>query len=115
VNFGRKACAQVVSTALKAAGALEKVTLNVRDLVKTLKGKGWAEVTPPPFKEGDVITWATYDWNGDGKIDPDTHVGIMVKDGGTFKAMNNSSSLKKPQMTSPYAFKRVSRVLRKAA
>lgn len=114
VNYGRLACAKVVSTALKAAGAIENVMLNVRDLVAKLRGKGWTEVTPPPFKEGDVITWATYDYNKDGKIDNDTHVGIMVKNGGSFRAMNNSSSLRTPRYSDPYSM-RVSRVLRKAA
>jgi len=94
VNYGTKACAQFVSTALKDAGVLNRVYLGVPDLVTALKGKGYSEVSAPPFKAGDVVTWRTYDRNGDGKKDNDTHVGIMCMDG---KALSNSSSQRMPR------------------
>lgn len=115
VGYGNLACAKVVTTALKNAGALTKVHLNVRSTVADLKSKGWREVTVPPFAEGDVITWKTYDYTGDGVKDPDTHVGIMVKDGNSFKAMNNSSRLRTPRLSDPYSVGPITRVLRKVA
>lgn len=115
VDYGNLACAKVVTTALKNAGALNSVRLNVRSTVADLKAKGWREVTVPPFAEGDVITWKTYDYTGDGVKDPDTHVGIMVKEGSSFKAMNNSSRLRTPRLSDPYAVGPISRVLRKVA
>lgn len=113
VAYGNLACAQVATTALKNAGALDKVHLNCRSTVSDLKSKGWKEVKVPPFAEGDVITWKTYDYTGDGIKDNDTHIGIMVKEGNTYKAMNNSSSLKTPRLSDPYAIGPISRVLRK--
>ena len=112
VNYGSKACAKVATTALKNAGALDKVYLNCRDSVKALKAKGWVEVTPPPYQEGDVVTWKTYDYTGDGIKDDDTHIGIIVKEGNTYKAMNNSSSLKTPRISN-INIAPISRVLRK--
>jgi uncharacterized protein YgiM (DUF1202 family) len=113
VDYGNKACAQVASTALKNAGAMNRVVLNVRSLVADLKAQGWREVSVPPFKEGDVITWKTYDYTGDGVKDPDTHVGIIVKEGNTYMAMNNSSRLRMPRLSPPYSIGPVTRVLRK--
>ncbi|MDD3148931.1 MAG: SH3 domain-containing protein, partial [Candidatus Riflebacteria bacterium] len=89
VAGGRLACAKVVTTALKNAGALSQVHLNCRSTVTDLKSKGWKEVKVPPFAEGDVITWKTYDYTGDGIKDPDTHIGIIIKEGNSYKAMNN--------------------------
>ncbi|MBU1107498.1 MAG: SH3 domain-containing protein [Candidatus Riflebacteria bacterium] len=113
VDYGNLACAKVVTTALKNAGALSRVQLNVRSTVADLKSAGWKEVKVPPFAEGDVITWKTYDYTGDGVKDPDTHVGIIVKEGNSYKAMNNSSSLRKPRLSDPYSIGPVCRVLRK--
>ena len=113
VDYGNKACAKVATTALKNAGALDSVYLNCRTTVAKLKEKGWVEVTPPPYQEGDVITWKTYDYTGDGVKDEDTHIGIIVKEGNTYKAMNNSSSLKTPRI-SDINIAPISRVLRKA-
>lgn len=113
VGYGNLACAKVVTTALKNAGALSKVHLNVRSTVSDLKSHGWKEVKVPPFAEGDVITWKTYDYTGDGVKDPDTHVGIIVKEGNSYMAMNNSSRLRTPRLTTPYAIGPITRVLRK--
>jgi uncharacterized protein YgiM (DUF1202 family) len=115
VDYGNLACAQVVTTALVNAGALDRVQLNVRSTVSDLRAKGWQEVSAPPYQEGDVITWKTYDYTGDGVKDPDTHVGIIVKDGNNYMAMNNSSRLRMPRLTSPTGPGPVSRVLRKVA
>ncbi len=113
VAYGNLACAQVASTALKNAGAINKVHLNCRSTIADLRSNGWKEVKVPPFAEGDVITWKTYDYTGDGIKDDDTHIGIIVKEGNTYKAMNNSSSLKTPRLSDPYAIGPISRVLRK--
>ncbi|HNV71038.1 MAG TPA: hypothetical protein PKO06_15150, partial [Candidatus Ozemobacteraceae bacterium] len=77
-----------------------------------LKAHGWKEVSAPPYREGDVITWKTYDYTGDGVKDPDTHIGIILKEGGSFKAMNNSSRLRTPRITD-IGIAPVTRVLRK--
>lgn len=114
VSGGQLACAQVATTALKNAGALNNVHLNCRSAVTDLKSRGWKEVSVPPFREGDVILWKTYDYTGDGIKDPDTHIGIMVKEGNTFKAMNNSSSLRTPRLSDPYSIGPITRVLRKS-
>ncbi len=114
VSGGRLACAKVVSTALKNAGVLNQVHLNCRSTVTDLKSKGWKEVSVPPWAEGDVILWKTYDYTGDGIKDPDTHIGIILKEGNSYKAMNNSSSLRTPRITDPYAIGPITRVLRKA-
>lgn len=114
VRYGKKACAAVVTTALKIAGVLKRVYTGVLKTISVLHRKGWKEVRVPPFQAGDVITWRTYDRNGDGKKDNDTHIGIIVKKGNTFKAMSNSSRLKMPRYTSPY-YVPITRVLRKVS
>ncbi len=110
VNYGRLACAQFVSTALKDAGAVSRVQLGVTGVVADLKSRGWKEVSAPPFKPGDVITWKTYDRSGDGVKDNDTHIGIIGNDG---QAISNSSSQKTPRRHSIY-YAPICRVLRKA-
>ncbi|GAB4270195.1 MAG: hypothetical protein Kow0029_06820 [Candidatus Rifleibacteriota bacterium] len=115
VDYGNLACAKVVTTALKNAGALTKVHLNVRSAVADLKSKGWQEVSVPPYQEGDVITWKTYDYTGDGIKDPDTHIGIIVKEGNSYMAMNNSSRLRTPRLSTPTSIGPITRVLRKVA
>ena len=112
VSGGRLACAKVATTALKNAGALDSVVLNCRSAVKNLKAKGWKEVSAPPYQEGDVVTWKTYDYTGDGVKDEDTHIGIILKEGNSYKAMNNSSSLRTPRITD-INIAPISRVLRK--
>lgn len=112
VEYGNKACAQVVSTALVNAGVMKAPVLGVLSVLSDLRKKGWQEVSVPPFKDGDVITWKTYDRTGDGVNDPDTHIGIMMKDGGTYKAFSNSSRLRMPRLHDPY-YCPVTRVMRK--
>lgn len=110
VNYGNLACAQFVSTALKDAGAVSRVQLGVRGVVDDLKSRGWKEVSAPPFKPGDVVTWKTYDRTGDGVKDNDTHIGIMGNDG---QAISNSSSQKMPRRHSVY-YCPICRVLRQS-
>jgi hypothetical protein len=111
VAGGKLACAKFVSTVLHDAGVMN-VVLNVRSLVKILKSKGWVEVSPPPWKKGDVVTWKTYDYTGDGIKDPDTHVGIVdVVSGSGARAISNSSSKRYPRETSVH-YCPISRVLR---
>lgn len=108
VNYGNLACAQFVSTALKDAGVVDQVRLGVSGVVSDLKSRGWKEVSVPPFAAGDVITWKTYDADGDGADDDDSHIGIIGNDG---QAISNSSSLKMPRKHSVY-YQPISRVLR---
>lgn len=110
VGYGNVACAQVVTTALKNAGAVNSVVLGVLSAIDMLKDKGWKEVSAPPFKPGDVVTWKTYDRSGDGVKDADTHIGI-VESGTT--CISNSSSQKMPRRHDVY-YQPISRVLRKA-
>ena len=109
VDGGNLACAQVASTILKRAGAVDSVVLNVHGVIDLLKNKGWKEVSAPPFQPGDVITWKTYDSTGDGVKDSDTHVGV-IENGTTCVA--NSSSRKMPSRCDAY-FAPISRVMRK--
>lgn len=95
-NNGRLGCAQVVSTILREAGAMSQVRLGVLDVLSDLRGSGWADVSPPPWQDGDVVTWSTYDRDGDGQKDPDTHIGIIRMIDGTPYAVNNSSSQRMP-------------------
>jgi len=110
VNGGRLACAQFVSTALKDAGVLTSQILGVPALVTALRSKGYSQVTAPPFQTGDIVTWRTYDRNGDGRKDDDTHVGVMCADG---KALSNSSSQRMPRKHDVF-YAPICRVLRKA-
>ena len=95
-NGGRKGCAQVVSTALKEAGVLNKTTLGVLPLMSDLQSKGWRKVGKNNIQDGDVVTWATYDRDGDGRKDANTHVGIVVRENGQLYVVNNSSSRRRP-------------------
>jgi hypothetical protein len=104
----------VASTILKRAGAIARIRLSVRDVVKDLYGHGWIAVKPPPWRDGDVVTWRSYDRDGDGRRDPDTHIGIVLIQGGTPYVVDNSTSqrrvVKRELGALPYP---VSRVMRK--
>ncbi len=82
-------CAQVVTTALKAAGVVSQICLNVNGTVGMLQNVGWKLVDVPPYQSGDVLTWTV-----SGR--PNAHIGIVVKQGNSYKAMNNSSSMLRP-------------------
>jgi hypothetical protein len=94
---GRLGCAQVVSTIMKKAGIMDTIELGVLGVLDKLRGGGWRNVRPPPYRDGDVITWATYDRSGDGKVDPDTHVGVVVVQGGSPYIIANSSTNRRPE------------------
>ncbi len=109
---GSLGCAQVVTTALMAAGVKTGIQLAVLNTIPQLKKLGWQEVRVPPYRAGDVITWKTYDRTGDGVMDNDTHIGIIMTSGNTAQAMSNSSSIKRPSLHSAN-YSPVCRVLRK--
>lgn len=90
VDGGNLACAQVVSTALVSAGALDRVQLNCDSVVSDLRAKGWQRVNVPPYQEGDVVTWTT-------SRGPGRHIGIIIKDGSSYAAISNSSSQRTPR------------------
>ncbi|MBI4859733.1 MAG: hypothetical protein HY815_05655 [Candidatus Riflebacteria bacterium] len=94
---GNLGCAQVATTILKNAGAIGKVVLGVLAAIDLLRDKGWRDVTPPPYKDGDVITWKTYNRDGIPGDDPDTHIGVIVIENGKTYAVNNSSSHRRPE------------------
>jgi hypothetical protein len=91
VDGGNLACAQVVSTALRDAGVLSRVSLNCDQVVSDLRAVGWQRVSVPPYQEGDVVTWTT-------SRGPGRHIGIIVKQGSSFKAISNSSSARTPRV-----------------
>ena len=97
---GSLGCAQVVTTALMAAGVNTGIQLGVLATIPKLKSLGWKEVSVPPYRAGDVITWRTYDRTGDGRKDDDTHIGIIMTSGNSAQAMSNSSSIKRPSLHS---------------
>ncbi|GAB4280390.1 MAG: hypothetical protein Kow0029_24920 [Candidatus Rifleibacteriota bacterium] len=90
VDGGNLACALVVSTALKNAGVLTRTHLNCDAVVADLRSKGWQRVDVPPYQEGDVVTWTT-------SRGPGRHIGIIVRDGSSYAAISNSSSLRTPR------------------
>lgn len=105
VDGGNLACAQVVSTALKNAGVLSRVSLNCDQVVADLRAVGWQRVSVPPYREGDVVTWTT-------SRGPGRHIGIIIKQGSSFKAMSNSSSQRTPRVTE-INYMPITQVLRK--
>ena len=109
---GRLGCAQVVTTALEAAGVNTGIQLGVLSALDRLRGLGWQEVEVPPYQAGDVITWRTYDRSGNGRNDDDTHIGIIMNSGNNVQAMSNSSSRRMPRVHSA-TYAPVCRVLRK--
>ncbi|NCB37774.1 MAG: hypothetical protein EOM80_03310 [Erysipelotrichia bacterium] len=106
VDGGNLACAKVVSTALKSAGVLSRVSLNCDGVVADLKAVGWKKVSVPPYQEGDVVTWTT-------SRGPGRHIGIIVKQGSTYKAISNSSSQRTPRVHE-INYMPITQVLRKA-
>jgi hypothetical protein len=97
-NGGAYGCAQVVSTILRRAGTFPRVTLDAFDLRDSLLARGWFKTSKNQFMNGDVVFWSTYDWNGDGRRDADTHVGVIVMRGNTPYVVQNSSSMRRPVM-----------------
>ena len=89
-NGGRLGCAQVVTTALKAAGVINETSLGCIQTIGLLEDAGWKEVDVPPYQAGDVIFWETY-------TSGPSHVGIIMTSGNSATAMSNSSSQQKPR------------------
>lgn len=85
VNNGRLACAQVVSTALVNAGVLSRVQVNCDRVVEDLRAVGWRRVNPPPYQDGDVVTWTT-------SRGPGRHIGIIVREGNRYMAISNRNT-----------------------
>ena len=104
-NGGRLGCAQVVTTALKAAGVLNQTSLGCVQTIGLLEKAGWKSVKVPPYQAGDVIFWETY------KTGP-SHVGIIMTSGNTATAMSNSSSQRKPRYHDAN-YQKVVKVMRK--
>lgn len=95
VQGGVLACAKVVSTILKEAGILTDITISVDKTVEALKNQGWKYSDKPVI--GGVVIWdRTKDF-------PNKHIGIVI---GGNQAVNNSSYLKMPVITSIYDEKR---------
>jgi len=103
---GRLGCAQVVTTILKDAGALNRISLGVLESKRLLKARGWREVKAPPFRKGDVVCWRTYIKTRD------SHIGVVVKSGGKFMVVDNSSSRRRPVLRSIYTHGSPTTVLR---
>lgn len=112
-NNGSLGCAQVVTTALMNAGVKTNIHLGVLATIPALKKLGWKQVSVPPYRAGDVITWRTYDRTGNGVKDDDTHIGIILQSGNSVQAMSNSSTRKVPSIHSA-TYAPVCRVLRQA-
>ena len=99
-NGGNLGCAQVVTTALVAAGVLPArsssgglgyASLGCSETISLLNQAGWTAVQAPPYQAGDVIFWQTY------RSGP-SHVGIVMTSGNSATAMSNSSSKHKPRL-----------------
>ncbi len=95
---GNLGCAQVATSVLCAAGALDATdscgglpyaTLGCETAINMLEAKGWQSVDYPPYQAGDVVFWTTY-------LPGASHVGIVMNSGNSAQAMNNSSSMRQP-------------------
>lgn len=87
-NGGRLGGAQVVSTILQRAGALDRMHLDVAGLRRDLKRRGWGCVPPPSIQPGDVVVWRT---SGSRR-----NVGVAVEHGGRICVVQNNSDVRRP-------------------
>ena len=122
--LGSLGCAQVVSTALINAGILDNTILLTTGVMDALAEKGWVEMSPdnpdpakrvPPYQAGDVVTWTTTS-SSPGQGGEDGHIGIIVENGNSVKAMHNSYNGGNPKpviadMTDCYPVTRIMRKL----
>lgn len=94
VSGGRLACAQVATTILKEAGALDQVILNVDGSEQALLKKGWRKHLGPP-QAGDVIIWGRLPSTiVDGVSKPGhKHIGIMTSN---TTCIDNNSNIQMP-------------------
>ena len=113
-QLGSLGCAQVATTALVAAGALDAkasskglpyASLNCTGTISMLEAKGWSSVSWPPYQAGDVVFWETY------QPGP-SHVGIVMNSGNSAQAMNNSSSGQAPHYSDITSMK-ICKIMRK--
>ena len=113
-QLGSLGCAQVATTALVAAGALDAkasskglpyASLNCTGTISMLEAKGWQSVSWPPYQAGDVVFWETY------QPGP-SHVGIVMNSGNSAQAMNNSSSGQAPHYSDITSMK-ICKIMRK--
>ncbi len=113
-QLGSLGCAQVATTALVAAGALDAkasskglpyASLNCTGTISMLEAKGWSSVSWPPYQAGDVVFWETY------QPGP-SHVGIVMNSGNSAQAMNNSSSGQCPRYSDITSMK-ICKIMRK--
>lgn len=85
---GNLGCADVVSTALRAAGVPIPIILGVDDVVAALLRLGWRDVDKAGYADGCVIVWAAIPQSNGHK-----HIGILAHDAaGQLTAINNSSN-----------------------
>ena len=113
-QLGSLGCAQVATTALVAAGALDQrassgglgyASLGCLQTIDMLEEKGWSSVSWPPYQAGDVVFWETY-------LPGPSHVGIVMNSGNSAQAMNNSSSGQAPHYSDIEAMK-ICKIMRK--
>lgn len=104
---GNLGCANVVTKCLKDAGVINWINLGVYPTADRLKREGWKKVRPPPFQAGDVVIWGPPPGGRHG------HIGIAMSNGNNVQVMNNSSSQRKPILSSAMN-RAVDYVMRKA-
>lgn len=94
VSGGKLACAQVATTILKEAGALDQIILNVDGSEQALLKKGWRKHLDSP-QPGDVIIWGRLPSTiVDGVARPGhKHIGIMTS---TTTCIDNNSNVQMP-------------------
>lgn len=96
---GNLGCAQVASTALESAGAIQGVELSVNGLVDKLRGQGWSEVE---VRVGAVVAR---------QGSAGSHIGVVIESQGSLAVMHNSSGAREPRITSVDGFGSITVVL----
>ena len=108
---GNLGCANVVSAVLKKAGVpvWSLSVSGVKSQLLALKApNNWKLVSPPPYQPGYVVCWSAPSGSIHG------HIGVVVKNGNTYSAMNNSSGSRKPILSTPVNHRKIACVLRRA-
>lgn len=96
---GALGCAQVASTALENAGAIQGVELSVNGLVDKLRGQGWVEV--------QACVGAVVARQGEAG----SHIGVVIQQEGGLAVMHNSTGAREPRITSVEGFGTITVVL----
>jgi hypothetical protein len=89
---GNLGCAQVASTALQNAGAIQGVELSVNGLVSKLQGQGWGEAQ---CRVGAIVAR---------QGSAGSHIGVVIEQNGSLAVMHNSSGAREPRITSVEGF-----------